>query len=116
MRGISILLSKQNPLGLLENPDAGKLNYWLSCFIVEVRCKNGEPYPAWTLYLLAGLLHYIGWSKSKLTPNLIDKNDPCFQELSGTCDSVAQHLYKDGVVASVKHAAIVTPDKHSGLL
>jgi len=41
---------------------------------------------------------------------LIDKNDPCFEELSDTCDSVAQQLLKDGVGASVKHAAIVTPD------
>jgi len=43
----------------------------------------------------------------------MDKNEPCF-EISG--NYVAEHLPKDGVGGSVKHAAIVTPDKHSGLL
>jgi len=53
------------PLDLLENPDAKKLNYWLSRFIVEARRKDGDPYPARTLYLLlAGLLHYGRLSRS----------------------------------------------------
>lgn len=46
----------------------------------------------------------------------MDKNDPHFDELSGTCDSVAQQLCKDGVDASVKHAAIVTPEEETLLL
>jgi len=62
--------------------------------------------------VLAALLSY-GRSKSKLCPYLMDKNEPCF-EISG--NYVAEHLPKDGVGGSVKHAAIVTPDKHSGLL
>jgi len=65
------------------------------------------------LYVLAALLSY-GHSKSKLCPDLMDKDDPC-SELSGTYDSIAQQLPKDGVGGSVKHAASVTPDKHSGL-
>ena len=90
------------PLDLLENPDAKKLNYWLSCFIMEARHKDSEPYPASTLYLLlACLLHY-GRSKSKFCPNFMDKNDSRF-ELSGTCDSVAQQLCKDGVGATHSH-------------
>ena len=31
------------PLDLLENPEANKLNFWLSRFIVEARRKDGEP-------------------------------------------------------------------------
>ena len=47
------------PLDLLEKPEAEKLNSWLSCFVVEARRKDGEPYPARMLYLLlAGLLRY----------------------------------------------------------
>ena len=104
------------PLDLLENPDPEKLNYWLSHFIVEARRKDSEPYPAWTLYLLlAGLLRY-GHSKSKFCSIFMDKNDPHFDELSSTCDSVAQQLRKDGVGASVKHAAIVTPEEETLLL
>jgi len=90
MRGISVLLSKQNVLDLLENPDAEKLNYWLSHFIVEARRKDGELYPARTLYLLLAGLPCYGCSKSKLCPNFMDKSDHRFDELSGTCDSVAQ--------------------------
>ena len=85
------------------------MNCWLSHFIVEFRHKDGKQYPTQTLYLLVGLLNY-GHCKSKLCPDLIDKNDHCFEELSDTCDSVAQQFLKDGVGASVKHAAIVTPD------
>ena len=82
------------PLGLLENPDAKKLNCWLSHFIVEARRKD-----AWwvvrtrRLYVLAALLSY-GRSKSKLCPNLMDKNDPCF-ELSGT---TLQNIYPTTVL------------------
>jgi len=78
------------PLDLLENPDAEKLNYWLSHFIVEARRKDGELYPARTLYLLLAGLPCYGCSKSKLCPNFMDKSDHRFDELSGTCDSVAQ--------------------------
>ena len=46
----------QCPTDLLENPEAEKLNFWLSRFVIEARRKDGEPYPARTLYLLlAGL-------------------------------------------------------------
>ena len=112
MREINVLLSKQNVL-LLQNPDSKKLNYWLSHFIVEA---IGEPYPARMHYLLpAGLLRY-GHSKSKFCSNFMDKNDPHFDELSGTRDSIAQQLCKDSVGASVKHAAIVTPEEETLLL
>lgn len=45
------------PLDLLENPEANNLNFWLSRFVIKARHKDGEPYPARSLYLLlAGLL------------------------------------------------------------
>ena len=101
---------------MLEKPEAEKLNFWLSCFIVKVRRKDGEPYPARTLYLLlAGLLRY-GGSKSKLCPNFMDESDCRFSELSGVCESVSRQLRKDGVGASVKHAAIITPEEEDILL
>ena len=106
----------QCPLDLFEKPEAEELNYWVSRFVVETRRKDGEPYPARTLYLLlAGLLRY-GRSKSKLCPNFMDKSDPRFAELSGVCESVSRQLRKDGVGASVKHASIVTPEEETLLL
>ena len=99
------------PLDLLENAKAEELNHWLSRFVVEARHKDGEPYPARTLYLLlSGLLRY-GHSKSKDFPNFMDKKDSRFSELSGVCESVSKQVRKDGVGASVKYAAIVTPEE-----
>ena len=104
------------PLDLLEKPEAEKLNFWLSRLVVEARRKDGEPYPARTLYLLlASLLRY-GRSKSKLCPNFMDKSDCCFSELSGVYESVSRQLPKDGVGASVKQAAIITPEEKDILL
>ena len=111
-----LLWSTVCPLDLLEKPEAEKLNFWLSCFVVEARRKDGEPYPVRTLYLLlAGLLRY-GRSKSKLCPNLKDKSDCHFSELSRVCESVSRQLHKDGVGASVKHTAIITPEEEDLLL
>ena len=101
---------------MLEKPEAQKLNFRLSRFVVKARRKDGEPYPARTLYLLlAGLLQY-GRSKSKLCPNFMDKSDCHFSELSGVCESVSRQLRKDGVGASVKHTAIITPEEEDILL
>ena len=54
---------------LLERPSVEKLNYWLSCFVVECRRVDGQPYPSSTLYqLLAGLLRF-SRSKSEDCPS-----------------------------------------------
>ena len=80
------------PQDLLEKPEAEELNFWLSCFVVEARCKDGEPYPACMLcLLLAGLLQY-GRFKSKLCSNFMDKSDSRFSKLSGGCESVSRQL------------------------
>ena len=44
----------------------------------------------------------------------MEKSDCCFSELSGVCESVSRQLRKDG--ASVKHAAIITPEEEDLLL
>ena len=46
----------------------------------------------------------------------MDKSDCRFSELSGVCESVSRQLRKDGVGASVKHAAIITPEEEDILL
>ena len=46
----------------------------------------------------------------------MDKSDCHFSELSGVCESVSRQLRKDGVGASVKHAAIITPEEEDILL
>ena len=46
----------------------------------------------------------------------MDKSDCRFSELSGVCESVSRQLRKDGVGASVKHTAIITPKEEDILL
>ena len=46
----------------------------------------------------------------------MDKSDCHFSELSGVSESVSRQLHKDGVGASVKHAAIITPEEEDLLL
>ena len=41
----------------------------------------------------------------------MDKSDCRFSKLSGVCESVSRQLRKDGVGASVKHTAIITPEE-----
>ena len=44
---------------LLEQPVVKELNFWLSCFIVEVRRSDKKPYPASSISnILAGLYRY----------------------------------------------------------
>ena len=115
-RNANLQLKEKCPLHLFEKPDAEKLNLWLSCFVVEARRKDGEPYPARSIYLLlSGLLRH-GHSKSKIFPNFLNKKDPHFSDLSGVCGFVAKQLRKDGVGASVKHAPIVTSEEVDLLL
>ena len=103
------------PDDLLEKSVADQLNYWLSQFVVEVQCSDGESYPASTLYqLLAGLLRYAR-SKTKDFPNFMDKKDMRFSELSGTCESVAHQLREQGVGANIKQAEVITPEEEEQL-
>ena len=38
------------PNDLLERPDVGNLNHWLSRFVVECRQEDGKPYPCTIFY------------------------------------------------------------------
>ena len=52
----------QCPSDLLQCPSAEKLNYWLSCSVVECRQVDGQPSSSTLYQLLAGLLRF---SRSK---------------------------------------------------
>ena len=107
--------SDKCPLDLLESPSAGQLNCWLSRFATEARRADGDRYPSSTLYqLLAGLLRYAR-SHSKDCPNFLDRQDPRFAELRGTCESVSRELRQSGVGAQVKHAPTISSEEEDKL-
>ena len=103
------------PSTLVENPDVGTLNYWLACFVFEVRWADGEPYPALSLVnILSGLYQY----SKKCTPacpNFMDQRDPTFCELNGTLQVKFWELREKGVSTVVKHVPAVLPDEENAL-
>ena len=80
-------IQSKYPLGLLENPDVKNwiAGYFASSWKPAARTVS-HTYPTRMLYVLAALLSY-GCSKSKLCPNLMDKNDPC---LALCCRTITQ--------------------------
>ena len=99
------------PSALLESPSAEPLKYWLSRFNVEAWRADGDRYPSSTIYqLLAGLLRYVR-SQCKECPNFLDKQDPRFSELRGTCESVSRELRESGVGAVIHYAPVISPEE-----
>ena len=102
-------------LKLLEEPEPRSLNRWLSCFVVELRRADGNPYPLSSISNIhAGLYRY---SKSQVPdcPNFMDRKNIHFHELPGALQVRYKELRKEGVGAVVKHAPIVTADEEDTL-
>ena len=60
---------------ITPNCSAQLLNKWLPVYIMEMRNKNGDPYPQKTLYsLLTGILRYMYMStENPCYPNFLKK-------------------------------------------
>ena len=77
--------------------------------------KKGEPYPPRSIHqLLAGLQRYT-LEKHPNFPKLLDKQQTCFRDLRGTCDTVYRNLRCQGIGAEVRHAPIITPAEEEKL-
>ena len=99
------------PSDVLENPDVAVLDKWLSAFVVEVRCEDGQQYPPNTInQLLAGLWRQVR-SKTPNAPNFMNRKDHRFGQLNGAISSVFRKLREQGVGASIKHAPVITPEE-----
>ena len=48
-------------------------------------------------------------------PKLLDKQQTCFRDLRGTCDTVYRNLRCQGIGAEVRHAPIITPAEEEKL-
>ena len=82
---------------------------------VSFRCRSAPG--RWESLSCFYYLPTVGWTvevralQSKQCPNLLQKNDPRFSELHGSCKSVSRELRKSGVGAQVKHAPVITPEE-----
>ena len=79
------------PDSLLEHMDPTHLHVdkWLSAFVAETRKVNGDPYPPTSLHLLlSALQRHMKSIDSGRAPNIFAKDNPSFQTLYRTMDSV----------------------------
>ena len=96
------------PLDVLEIQNPTDLDKWLSIFTAEVRRVDGKPYPPRSIHqLLSGLLQYneTTWPRC---PEYLDRKNPKFKSIAGTCESVFRKLHKEGIGASVNHTSVIT--------
>ena len=92
-------------MDVLETGDVGKLNFWLSCLVCEVRNKKGDCYPPKTIQqILAGL----ALEATPTLPRFLDRN---YVDLHKTCDSVYRQLHQEGIGTVVHHTAIFTAEE-----
>ena len=85
-----------------------QLNHWLTCFILEVRKKDGSPYPPNTLHhLVAGLLRHMRENGRK--EDLF--KDPGFATFRASLDAEMKRLSKEGVGSKKKQAEIITEEE-----
>ena len=74
-------------------------------FILETRNSNGEQYPPSTIHsLLRGLNHC--FKENKAPFSVMSKEDPQFQDLSLTLDTVTSELHRRGIGAKQKYASV----------
>ena len=108
-------MTEKCPENLFEEPEIGELNRWVSRFITEVRRKDGKPYPPRSVHqLLAGLQRFM-LSKKPDAPKFLDRKDPRFRDIHGTCESIYRQLHQQGVGTEVRHAAIITAEEEEAL-
>ena len=103
------------PFDLLEIQNPPDLDKWISIFIAEVRRVDGKPYPPRSIHqLLSGLLRYMRQHDPD-APNILDRKNPKFKSIAGTCESVFRKLHKEGIGASVNHTSVITIEEEQRL-
>ena len=103
------------PEDLLDSGDVSNLNRWISRFVAEVRCQDGEPYPPRTIHqILAGLQRYTLNRKAD-APKFLDRQNSQFRDIHRACDSVYRELHSEGVGTSAHHAPLITNEEEDKL-
>ena len=102
---------------LIEEPQVDLFNFWLSCFVMEVRHEDGKPYPQSSINnILTGLYRF---SKSCVSngvvyPNFMNEKES-FRDLTGAIQVRYHELHKKVIGAIVSHAAIVCAQEEDTL-
>lgn len=96
----------------IENMTAWDINKWLSRFVLEVRRKDGAPYPPRSLYqLCVGLLRNMRENGNHL--NFLDEKNPDFYEFRKTLSARMSQLTAQGIGTVTKQAEPITKENES---
>ena len=89
-----------------------QLNHWLTCFVLEVRKKDGSLYPPNTLHhLTAGLLRHLRESGHNI--DLFE--DSKFTSIRAALDSEMKRISREGIGSKRRQADIITEDEEDAL-
>jgi hypothetical protein len=89
--------------GLTATIPKDKLNYWFCRFVLEIRKRDGSPYPPATLrHILAALQRYLRETHNRSDLSIFD--DPEFNQLRKALDGKMKHLSSDGIGLHRKQA------------
>ena len=88
------------------------MSYWMTHFILEVRKKNGDPYPPNTLHhIIAGLMRHI-----KQAGRVIDFfKDSSFTQFRASLDAEMKRLQSEGLGSRKRQAEIITEEEENTL-
>ena len=106
---------KHSPVPLdISSSNVTNLDYWLSRFILEIRCPDGKPYPPRTLQNIASAIQrYLRDECNSPEIMLFRKEDPIFHSFRLALYSRMKELTAQGVGLLQKRADPVTPEDES---
>lgn len=105
-------LEDKCPDNVFENKDTAC--EWLCKFVSEVRKSDGNEYTPRSIYLLlAGLQRSIRRSHPKEEINIFSNHE--FKPLKKVCDAVFKKLHSKGIGATIKSAAVLSPEEEKKL-
>lgn len=97
------------PLNVTDVKDFSLLDYWLQRFIIEIRRKDGQPYPGNTLIQITSALQRHLRANSKFKDvNLFKTDDSTFIEFRKTLDARMKELIAMGIGVKKQSADPVT--------
>ena len=96
----------------LEVMDYRQLDYWISCFIVEVRRKDGSNYIGETLYnMVCGLQRHLWSIRPDFTVDFLSGVE--FRGLRGVLDAKMKDLKQKGIGIQKKQAEPITYEEEN---
>ena len=93
----------------------GKLDYWLSLFVLEVRRQDKQPYPPNSLFnLVAGIQRFLAVERDCCDLNVFGKNSKV-PRMRKALDCRMKELTAQGLGVNIKRADAVTLDDERAL-